>query len=70
MKKNMKTIRNYILYSLIVAIIFGLLSPIITRYIETSEFFDWQWFVWALFSALFVLILYLYFPKFKRSGEI
>jgi len=70
MKRNLKTIRNYIIYSLIVAILFGLLSPIITRYINNNEFFDWQWFVWALLSAIFILLLYLFFPKFKRSGEL
>lgn len=69
-KKNKKKIRNYIIYSVIVAMIFGFVSPIISRYISPNEFFDWQTFIFWILSMVFVIVLLLYFPKFKKSGDV
>jgi H+/Cl- antiporter ClcA len=65
----MKKIRNYIIYTLIIGTIYGLLSPIISNTIVNQAFFDWQGFTFVIIMALIVAVLSFLFPKFRKAGD-
>ena len=70
-KKKKIKLRKYIVYSLIMAIVFGFVSRFIERSIpNNNEIFDWQVFMYWLFTAIFILLLITFFPKFKKSGDV
>lgn len=70
-KKKKTKLRKYILYSLTMAIVFGFVSSIIDRYIpNNNEIFNWQTFMYWIFTATFVLLLFTFFPRFKKSGVV
>lgn len=69
-KRNRTKVKRYIFYLIGVGFIFGFIPPLISRYISDSEIYAWEWFAFVIISGLFALFLKLYFPKFKKAGEI
>ena len=71
MDKRQRKILRYVGYSFVLAIVFAFVSPLIARYIPSSEadIFDWQVFTLWLFTMFFMLFLAIYSPKFRKSGR-